>query len=388
MNKEQPLNTPALGSKRATPLRCIGVLVCALSLAGWGDALLLAEEPASVVTPAAVPQAVADLSSTEFTHRQAAEQRLIALGPPVFEPLVASLSKTTPESGQRILAILEQIWLQTPEPQSDILERQLETLRLTWGPYQPTVEHMLFAHHRLRQERAVRALRRLNAVIETVDDSEELELLMLQGLPIPKVPPERISHIVLPRSWKGTEADLWHIQRLSHLKSLTVFLIERNGITPSAMQRMQVGFPDLTVDVRAEVFLGVVGSPFNNDGQGCYVGLVQPGSPAEIAGIQRGDTILSVDGKKLSNFNDLIVALKTKRAYQSMELQVDPGYENRFPIHRFENPGQPVPTTLTVIGIPWEAKSFPTPPPPQPSEPLLDLRDPRTPLFPTDNSGR
>jgi PDZ domain len=363
------------------------VLACALLLAEWSPAPLLADEPASVAIPAAVQQAVADLSASEFTHRQAAEQRLIALGPSAFEPLLGLLSKSAPESGQRILAILEQIWLRTPEPQSDILERQLEALRLTYGPYQPTVEHLLFAHHRLREERAVRALRRLNAVIETEDDPDEIDLLMLQGLPIPKAPPQHLTQIVLPRSWKGTEADLWHIQRLSHLKSLTVFVIENNGITPSAWQRMQIGFPNLTVNVRAEVFLGVVGSQFD-EGNGCYVSLVQAGSPAETAGIQPGDRILSVDGTKISKFEDLIKALKTKRAYQAMELQVVQGYERRFPSHRFEQQGQPGLTTLTVIGIPWEAKSFKIPPPPQPSErlPVLPISEIR--LSPSDNSGR
>ena len=356
--------------------------MCALWWVGGVDALLIADEPASVAIPAAVQQALADLSSEVFTHRQAAVQRLIALGPPAFEPLLASLGKTTPEAGQRILAILEQIWLQTPEPQSDILERQLETLRLTWGPYQPTVEQMLFAHHQLRQERAVKALRRLNAIIETVDDPEEVQLLMLQGLPIPNDPPQRLSLIVLPRSWKGTEADLWHIQRLSHLNEpneLTVYVIENNGITPSAMQGMTIGFPTLTIMVRAELFLGVTGSPFPQ-GSGCTVDTVQPGSPAETAGIQEGDRILSVDGQQIKSFLGLVDALKSKRAYQSIELQVDQGDRARFPSHRFEQPKVPGQTTLTVIGIPWEAKRFKTPPPPPPSEPLPPAIPRHTPL--------
>ncbi len=335
--------------------------------------------------PAAVQQAVSDLSSTEFTHRQAAEQRLIALGPPVFEPLLTMLSKTSPEAGQRILSILEQIWLQTPEPQSDILERQLETLRLSWGPYQPSVEHLLFAHHRLRQERAIRALLRLNAVIETEDDLDKIELLALQGLPLPSPLPQSILHIILPRSWKGTEADLWHIQRLSHLDYLNLYVIETNGITPSARQQMHVGFPHLVITVRAEVFLGVEGSPFE-DGQGCYVRHVLPGSPAEIAGIQQGDTILSVDGEEIKTFLGLVTALKSKRAYQPIELKVHYGYQHRFPNRRNDPEGTPeTPTetpTLTAICLPWEVKRFPVPPPPPESEPLPVVPFPKLPPLP------
>ncbi len=317
--------------------------------------------------PAEIQRAVADLSSGEFAQRQTAEKKLIALGPPAFEPLIASLESVPLDAGQRILQILEQIWVTAPLPQADPLERQLETLRLTLGPYQPAVARILSAHHRLREQRAVKALRRLNAIIESVFDEDEMELLIQMGQPIPNEPPVRISQIILPRSWKGTEADLWHIQRLSHLGSLTVFVIENNGIDEVAQQRMRVGFPELVVMARAEVFIGVVGSQFDS-GQGCHVSSIQSGSPAEVAGLQAGDLILSVDGVKIGNFAELVNSLKTKRGYQPVELKVDRGYGYA---PAYEEGQKNKPLSITVIGIPWEARRFPTPPAPPVTESLI-----------------
>ncbi len=381
MRKDHPLKTPVPRSERSLPLRCIGRLVCALCLAGGEAAALSSAEPAPDVIFAEVSQALADLSSNEFAQRQAAEQRLVAWGSPAFEPLVAELDIAPLDAGQRMLLILEKIWLQTPEPQSDILERQLETLRLTIGPYQPAVEHMLFAHHRLREQRASRALRRLNAIVETDVDEHELALLIQLGLPLPNEPPERIEQIILPRSWKGTEADLWHIQRLAHLKYLSVFVIENNGISVAAQSRMQIGFPDLSVVDRAEVYLGVIGSQYTNP-QGCQVVSIQSGSAAEIAGLQVGDMIQRVDGVQVTNFAELVNSLKTKRGYQSIEIQVNREPDYQFPSDPFEEGRKSKPLILTAIGIPWEARRFPTPPPPPLAELLPVLPFPETPPLP------
>ncbi len=331
---------------------CVVLWVCAVVIGLFASASLHAEEPPPAAPAPEISKAVAELTAADFSRRQAAEQRLLALGPPAFEPLVALLGNVPSEAGQRILHILEQTWLQTPEPESDILERQLETLRLTPGPFQLDVTRLLFAHHRLREERAVRSLRRLNALVKTVVDENAFELQARLGQPFVNMP-ERISQIILPRSWKGTEADLWHIQRLAHLKTLTVFVVRGNGISDAARRNMPVGFPDLHVDERSEVFLGVLSSPFptESDRIGCQITGIQPDSPAEIANLEVGDLIQSVDGKRIKNFDGLVQALKTKHGYETMELQVQRYGEDR-------------PLLVTVIGLPWEARRFERPPPP------------------------
>ncbi len=343
------------------------MLWCALTLFHTGEMKAVAMDAVS----AEIQAAVADLSADEFSRRQSAEQLLLQHGPAAFPPLIASLGKDSSDASQRVLVLLERIWLQTPVPQADALERQLETLRLTSGPQQPAIERLLFAHHRLREARALFALRRCNAVIVYEDDLNEIEQQNLAGeAPLQNVP-KRITQIILPRRWKGTDADLWHIQRLAHLRWLMVFVVRNNGISESARLGMQVGFPGLQVSERAEVFLGVVQdlTPFG-ESEGCYVSKLKPGSPAELAGVQPGDRILSVDGIPIRNFTDLVNSLMTKRGYEPIELEVDRGYPVR---SRFENGRKAKPLILTAIGIPWEAELIKTPPPPPPTESLIPV---------------
>jgi len=73
--------------------------------------------------------------------------------------------------------------------------------------------------------------------------------------------------------------------------------------------RWGIGLSDLTPDVRQEV-------QAPQDVHGAIVGSVQPGSPADDAGIQRGDIIVSVNRKPVSNAADASQALKSIPAGQ------------------------------------------------------------------------
>ena len=355
-SSDRTLKTQTPQSKRVCATYCVGLWACALLGTQLGAVTAGGEAPATVVVPTEISSAVADLCAKEFATRQQAEQHLLAHGALAFGPLIDSLETVPEEAGLRILSILEQLWLVTPEPQADAFERQLETLRLTIGPYQPQVERLLSGHHQLREKRALRALRRLNAVVEMAFDENAYGLLGQLEQPIEEIP-LRISQIILPRSWKGTEADLWQFKRLSHVKFLTVFVVRGNGISDSNKQEMQVGFPDIQVNERAEVFIGVIGEQIAMNG-GCQVKDIQPDSPAQIAGIQPGDLIQSVDGHPIQNFQGLVEALKTKRSYQPIELIVK-RYSEEHPL------------PLTVIGHPWEVRRFPSPPPPPMTESLF-----------------
>ena len=370
LESDRTLPHSLLSPPLAASIHGVNWIACAVLIGGFFAADLLADEPAAVTISSAVADAVTGLSGPDFSERQAAEKRLLAIGPPAFEPLVAALGNQPGEPGQRIVRILEQIWLQTPEPESDVLERQLETLRLTAGPYQPAVERLLFANHRLREARAVRELRRLNAVIEPLQEDADFN----PGGQL--VPEERLTQIVLPRSWKGTTADLWHIQRLAHLRSMVVYVIRGNGITPASLQDMHIGFPDLQITERAEVFLGVTQQVGFGVPKGCLVGGVQPGSPADLAGLKHDDIIEKVDGEAIHSFNQLIEALKKKHGYQEMELvvkRVDNVFQRDEVEDEKEDPEHKR-LHLTVIGIPWEAKRFRSPPPPPLAVPLSEAR--------------
>lgn len=313
-----------------------------------------------VIIPPEVATAVADLQSKEFTVRQQAKKRLITMGVPAFKPLIEVWEKVPGDTGIHILLVLEQIWLQAPEPQADVLEQQLDDLSNSFDFfYQQYVRRMLNNHHRLREERATRSLRRLNAVIQFDRDDNDRELrARLDADPVQSG--QRIANVILPRSWKGTSADLWHIRRLSHNPVMGVFYIRGINITDVDKLAMRRGFPGLDIHERSEIFIGVQGNAvaFDNN-PGCPITGVQADSPAHIAGLQVNDRILTVDGEDINGFENLVEVLKSKHAYQAIEMLV-------------ERYGGQEPMLFTVIGLPWEVRSFPTPPPPPQAESLLN----------------
>lgn len=318
------------------------------------------ESSPPVVIPPEVATAVAELQSKDFAVRQQARNRLIALGAPAFKPLIAALDNVPGDTGIRILLIIEKIWLQTPESQADVLEQQLDDLSNTVTFfYWYHVKRMLGNHHRLREERAVRSLRRLNAVVQLDRDDNDRELRAKLDVDLSESK-QRIVTVILPRSWKGTSADLWHIRRLSHTEIMQVFYVRGINLTEADRLTMRLGFSELGVSERAEIFIGVMGNAVSFDDRGgCPVTGVQPDSPAQIAGIQVGDRIMAVDGVEIKNFEDLVEQLKSKRGYQPIEMTVE----------RFAGEE---PSVITVIGLPWEVRSFPTPPPPPQAESLLE----------------
>jgi hypothetical protein len=317
------------------------------------------DSPPPIVIPSEIAKAVEELTSDEFSVRQQATNRLLALGPPAFEPLIVLLHQVSGEASQRILLVLEQIWLNTPLPQADELELRLDEISLSFSPYQPAVKQILQHHYRLREARAASALRKLNAVVQLDKDENDRELRAKLDADLSESTP-RIVTVILPRSWKGTPADIWHIRRLSHTEVLHVFYVRGISLSEADRLAMRMGFPELDLSERSEIFIGVVGNAvaFDNRG-GCQISNIQADSPADIAGLQVGDRILTVDGVEIRGFEDLVEKLKSKRSYQPIEMSIE----------RFAGEE---PTLVTVIGLPWEVRRFPTPPPPPRAESLLD----------------
>jgi serine protease Do len=56
--------------------------------------------------------------------------------------------------------------------------------------------------------------------------------------------------------------------------------------------------------------------------QGAYIVEVTPGSPAEKAGVQKGDIVTSFGGKKMSDDVDLAQEIATKKLGEEVEVQL------------------------------------------------------------------
>ncbi len=94
-------------------------------------------------------------------------------------------------------------------------------------------------------------------------------------------------------------------------------------------------------DKVAHPWLGVsTGDPANGS-KGAQVGEVVPGGPAEAAGLQPGDTILSIDGHDIVSSEDVAVAINADQVGQTITVRVSRnGQEQTFQVHLGERPAK------------------------------------------------
>ncbi|HET8673301.1 MAG TPA: trypsin-like peptidase domain-containing protein [Thermoleophilaceae bacterium] len=78
----------------------------------------------------------------------------------------------------------------------------------------------------------------------------------------------------------------------------------------------------------SHAYLGVASSDASN-GNGAVVQQVQPGSPAAAAGINQGDVIRSVNGRRVTSSSDLVTAISSLRSGDKARLVVTSGGSSR-----------------------------------------------------------
>jgi putative serine protease PepD len=74
-------------------------------------------------------------------------------------------------------------------------------------------------------------------------------------------------------------------------------------------------------------YIGVATADANNGG--ATVETVQPGSPAESAGIQQGDVIKSINGKTIGSSSDVVTAISSLKAGDKVTLAIERGGNTR-----------------------------------------------------------
>lgn len=73
---------------------------------------------------------------------------------------------------------------------------------------------------------------------------------------------------------------------------------------------------------RAEGFLGVSLEPRTDGGVGSIIATVQPGSPAEQAGINEGDIVLAVDGEPVNGQAGLVAAIRDRSPGDTISVEL------------------------------------------------------------------
>ncbi len=102
--------------------------------------------------------------------------------------------------------------------------------------------------------------------------------------------------------------------------------MENIGINPKGIIKLEIERDgkilniDLLPEQIKEIGLGVVAVMHNIEP---VIYRVLPDSPAQSAGLEKGDRIVGVDGKMIGHWNDLSLAVRNNEALDTMEIAVD-----------------------------------------------------------------
>lgn len=75
-------------------------------------------------------------------------------------------------------------------------------------------------------------------------------------------------------------------------------------------------------EVRDEGFLGVSLGDRRDGGQGALIGVVEPESPAEAAGLREGDIVIAVDGNTVDGAAGLVAAIRDREPGDDVEITI------------------------------------------------------------------
>lgn len=114
----------------------------------------------------------------------------------------------------------------------------------------------------------------------------------------------------------------------------TALKVGREIVAHGSVQRPWLGIGGYDVDRRLAAYYGITSK------HGVFAAEITPGSPAEAAGLQVGDVVLSVGGKSLTGVADLVDALRERTIAESVEVEA-------------ERRGQKVRVKATLGRRPW-----------------------------------
>lgn len=281
------------------------VVVAALAVVS--PAAVAGEEAAGEVT-----RLIEDLGAEQFAQREAAARRLLAVGRPALEPLAAAVAEGDLETASRAIGIVRDMLGGDDEAAAESFLRRCAAGP---GPAARLAEAAL-AFHALDRARAARVvLESLGAVIREEPGGEGDALT-----------------VEFRAAWRGTSADFARLMQLQGVASVGLYgvkiddeglavlcgigSLERldlfgTGAGPEEEAILRTRLPDTRIDVRKGGRLGVAAMRAAGP---CEIGIVEPGSAADQAGLRTRDVVLAVDGGTIDDFAALTARLATRGA--------------------------------------------------------------------------
>ena len=278
-----------------------------------------AEPPATPAAPAAtkadIQKWIAELGDDNYSVREAAMQKLAKGGAVVVEVLFTAANGSSLEVTSRAIRVLQTFYLSGDEQEFDAAEAALE--KLTTSTNRSAARRASTALGVQVAARQKRAITRIQALGGTV-----LFVQTPNGIQLGQYGEQMVSNVRLGRRWKGGDAGLIHVKRLSGLTLL--YIIKGVTITEEAIDALQKEMPMLQVQHRGEAMLGIGGA---NTPRGCEIASVQADTAADKAELEVGDVILKFGGKDIKKFEDVIELTGQCRAGDKVILEILRGEE-------------------------------------------------------------
>ena len=93
-------------------------------------------------------------------------------------------------------------------------------------------------------------------------------------------------------------------QLLSHCPELKrMQIVSCQNIKPAFIHKIRNKYPSLIVNYRGVAYLGIAGKAHP---QGCEIFFIDPGKPADKAGLKTGDIVTAFESKAVSSFEQLV----------------------------------------------------------------------------------
>lgn len=312
---------PGVGHRAQFPWtgRTSGYRLPSLSLVTVG--LLLAFPLAAMADEPPVDRPVArnwlsQLSDPDFKTREDATEQIFLHGR-ALRPQLAEIAKTGKlEAATRAAKILREWYLQADPSDFDDLELDLEQIAKARGGM--LREQALVAGLLGEEARTRRAIAEITRLGGTIVYRPEEALAGVFGAPAAGP----IDHVLLSRRWQGGDEGLRHLRRLEGVS--TLYLAKGADVSREAIAQLSMDRPDLVIQVRGPVQLGIRFSSIPRGG-GCEIMSVVEGTSAARAGLRERDVILELNELPIEMPNDLVEYLADYEPDDIITLTVDRG---------------------------------------------------------------
>ena len=316
----------------------------------YSQSLAAANElnPADALVPEHLRVPISELDHSDFHRREAAANRLFEAGADAITALTEAAQSSSPEVSVRALEVLQRMYQGNDESTFESLENVFRILKSSDHLAVAALAERVFdSGSEIRQKRAIAQFERLGG---TIHYSER----RLDQQPLAR---PRIDYVMIGRDWVGGDEGLKLLTRIEDIRTsynfTSLYIIRGIDISKEAVLDLMAELPNLAIQHRGPARLGIRSEL---RAAGCVVGGIDPGSPAELAGLKAQDEVVEIDGQEINSFEGLIEIVGEKEPGDEISLVYRRGLET----HK---------TVAKLSG--WVKPNTPANPPvPQPQRPI------------------